>query len=99
NIILPEGRARHTLAAALLRAVVVDLGALGIAGAGDGDDHLLAGDEVLHRDLAVERHDRGPAVVAAPADDLRQLVRHDLPLPLRLRQDVAVVRDLYLDLG
>ena len=40
-------RALHALAAALLRAVQVGLGALGVAGLRDRDDHVLDRDQVL----------------------------------------------------
>ena len=49
------------LAAALLAAVQVGLGALGVAGLGDGDDDVLALDEVLVGDVAVGGDDAGPS--------------------------------------
>jgi DNA gyrase subunit A len=38
----------------VLRPVIVAAGALDVPVAGDGDDHLLFGDQVLHRHVAVE---------------------------------------------
>ena len=64
DVVLAQRRTADALAAALLRPVEVGLGALRVPGPGDRDDHVLAGDEVLHRDLAVERDDPGPALVA-----------------------------------
>jgi hypothetical protein len=55
DVVLLELAPRDALAAALLRAVEVDLRALRVAGAGDRDDHRLLGDEVLGRHVAVVR--------------------------------------------
>ena len=54
HVVGAQLRALHALAAAVLRAVVVAAGALDVAAAGDGDDHLLLGDEVFDRHVAVE---------------------------------------------
>src|SRR2546423_1109390 len=99
DVVLAQGGAGDALAAALLRAVQVGLGPLGVARTGDRDDHVLPRDEVLHRDLAVERDDLRTPLVAPLRDDLRQLLGDDLPLPLRLGQDVLELGDLNLDLG
>ena len=91
--------APHPLAAALLGAVVVGAGALGEAVAGDGDDHVLLGDQILHGHLAVEGEDRRAALVAELVDDLGQLLRDDRPLALGLVQDVAQVVHARFELG
>ena len=91
--------ALHPLAAAFLAAVQVGLGPLGVAGLGDRDDDVLAGDQVLVGHLAVGRDDAGATVVAVLVDDLLELVAHDRALALRLGQDVFQVGDLGLDLG
>ena len=61
-------------AAALLLAVGGDRQALDVAGLGDGDRHLLLGDEVLDVELALVGHDLRAAVVVVQALDLEQLV-------------------------
>ncbi len=68
-----EIHAGHADAAALLLAVGGDRDALHVAGLGDGDGHLLFGDEVFEVDLALVRHDLGAAVVVVQALDLEQL--------------------------
>ena len=98
HVVGPQRGPTHALAAATLRAVGVDPGALGVAAAGDGDDHVLLGDEVLHRHVAVEELDPGAAVVAVLVDQLGQLVGHDGPLPLGLGEDVLEVEDHRLEL-
>ena len=87
------------LAAAALRPVLVGPGALGVAAAGDGDDDLLLGDEVLDVHVAVERQDLGAPGVAELVDDLGELLGHDPALPLGRGEDVVVVGDLELERG
>ena len=99
DVVLLQPGTLHTLAAALLAAVQVGLGALGVPGLGDGDDDVLAGDQILVADVAVGGDDPGAAVVAVLVDDLGELVAHDPALPLRFRQDVFQVRDFGFDLG
>lgn len=96
DVVGPQGGPpAHALAAALLGAVLVGAGALDVAAAGDGDDHvLLGGDQVLHRHVRVEGgEDLGPTVVAVPVDDLAELLGDDLPLALRGGQDRVVLLD------
>ena len=70
DVVGAQLRALHTLAAAVLRAVVVTARALDVAVARDGDDHLLLGDEVFVGHVAVEAEDDvGAAVVAELVDD------------------------------
>ena len=99
DVVLLELRSAHALATALLGAVQVGSGPLGVAGLGDGDHHVLAGDEVLVGDVAVGRDDGRAAVVAVLLHDLVELVADDLTLTLGAGEDVLVVRDLDLDLG
>ena len=88
----------HALAAAPLRAVRVDPGALGVAATGDRDDDVLLGDEVLHRHVTVERHDLRAPVVAELPDDLGELLGDDVALATRLGEDVGEVEDHRLEL-
>ena len=89
EVVLAQLRAAHALAAAPLRPVVVRPGPLGVAAAGDGDDHLLLGDEVLDADLAVERQDRRAPLVAVLRDDLGQLLGDDVALALLATSRIA----------
>ena len=75
HVVAPQGRAAHALAAALLGAVLVGQGALGVATAGDRHDEVLVGDQVLHREVAVGRDDLGTPVVAVLLDDLARAPR------------------------
>ena len=93
DVVLTQRGPADALAAAVLGAVGVGAGALGVAGAGDRDDDVLLGDEVLHAHLAVEGHDPGAALVAVLLDDLGQLVGDDAPLALRGGDDLAQVLD------
>ena len=87
HVFAAQLRALDALAAAVLAAVVVAAGALDVAAAGDGDDHLLFGDEVFDAHVAVEaEHDLGAAVVAEPVDDLGELVADDRALALAGRR-------------
>ena len=99
HVVAAQGRAAHALAAALLGAVLVGAGPLGVAAAGDRDDEVLVGDQVLHREVAVGRDDLGTPVVAVLLDDLGELVDDDLPLARLVGEDVLEVGDLELELG
>src|SRR4029079_6917464 len=81
------------LAAAALRAVLVDARALGVSAARDRDDDLLLRDEVLHRHVAVERDDARTAFVAVLVDERAALVPDDRALTLGRGQDRVVVVD------
>src|SRR5690606_17498255 len=59
DIILLQLSTADTLATALLGAVGIDLGALGVTGGGDGDNHILPGDEVFLGDIAGGGDDLG----------------------------------------
>ena len=99
DVVAAQRRAAHALPATLLRAVGVGAGALGVAAAGDRDDELLVGDQVLHGEVAVGSHDLGPAVVAVLLHDLGQLVADDLSLPGVAGEDVLEVGDGQLEVG
>ena len=96
HVVLAQLGALDALAAAVLGAVFVGLGALNEAGVGHGDHHVLFGDQVFDVHLAGERQDLGAAVVAVLGDDLVELVADDLALAFRLGEDVDVVGDLAL---
>ena len=97
DVVPAQGRAAHALPAALLGAVLVAQGSLGVAAAGDRDDQLLVGDQVLHREVAVGRDDLGTALVAVLVDDPGELLADDLPLARLVGEDVLEVGDLELD--
>jgi hypothetical protein len=91
--------APRTPAAALLDAVEVGPGALGVTTLGDRDDHVVVGDEVLIGEVPVSGDDPGPALVTVLVDDLGELAGDDLPLPFGLGEDVLQVGDHPLGLG
>jgi uncharacterized 2Fe-2S/4Fe-4S cluster protein (DUF4445 family) len=91
DVVGPQLRALDALAAAMLGAVVVAARALDVAVAGDRDDHLLLGDEVLHRHVAVEAvQDVRATLVAELVDDARQLLGDDRALAPLVGEDVVV---------
>ena len=93
HVVLAQLGALDTLAAAVLGAVFVGLGALDEAGVRDGDHHVLFGDQILHVHLAGVRQDARAAFVAVLGHDLVEFVAHDLALALRLGQDVLIIGD------
>ncbi len=99
DVVLAQLRTADALAATLLRPVVIRPRALDVAAAGDRDDHLLLGDEVLHGHVAVEREDVCPTLVAIAGDELLELFADDVALTLRRHEDLVEVRDLALELG
>ncbi len=56
---LARGHADDAFAAAPLRAIFADVGALDQAGVGDGDDDTFVGDQVFDRDFALVGNDLG----------------------------------------
>ena len=99
DVVLAQRRALHTAAAALLRAVEVGLGALGVAAASDRDHHVLAGDEVFGAHVALVRDEPRLARVTEAPDDLAELLGDDLALALRAGQQIFEVGDLGAQLG
>ena len=62
-VLVLQAHPAQALAAAALRAVGADGQPLDVAAVGDGDDHLLLGDQVLEVDVALARDDLGAALV------------------------------------
>src|SRR3989440_4831287 len=94
------------LAAASLPTVRGDREPLDVAGVGHGDDHVLFGDQVLDRELALVGDDLGAALVAEAVRQLRQLLLEDLEAPrlgaedlLALLDELAEFLELILELG
>src|SRR4051795_1285576 len=87
DVFLPELRALHSLAAALLRPVKVGLGALRVAATCDRDDDVLFGDEVLEAHVALIGDEPAAPVVAVLRRDLAELLADDRALPLGARED------------
>ena len=79
-------------AAAVLRAERIDRNALDVAADGDRDDGLGVGDDVLDRELALERLDRRTARVGQPLLEVFGLGAHD-------REHAALAREDVLELG
>ena len=93
--ILVAGRhAGAALAAAALGPVGRERHALHVAGMRHGHHHVLAGDQVLVLDAAVEVDDLGPARGGELLADLDQLLLHDGLDAHPRAQDVEIVGDL-----
>src|SRR5438874_2564362 len=78
DVFLFRLHAGHALAAAALAAVGLDVRALDVARARDGDDHLLVGEEVLDRQLRRLGENLGAPRVAVLLFDLEQLLLDDV---------------------
>src|SRR5438067_43142 len=70
--------ARHALAPATLATIGLDVRAPDVAGARDGDDHLLVGEEAVAGELGRFGQDLGAARIAVLLFDLEQLVLDDV---------------------
>lgn len=77
GVVFAEGCAFDAFAAAFLGAVLVGVGAFGVAAGGDGDDDVVFGDEVFDGHVAVEGVDGGAAVVAVFVDDFGEFFGDD----------------------
>ena len=101
-VVVLEVGAVEAPAAAPLPLVGGDRDPLDVAGVGDGDDHVLFGDQVFDRELALVAHDLGPALVAELLHHLAHLLLEDRH-PLRLgREDALQLLDRgpdFLELG
>ncbi len=78
-----EVRAVEPPTAAALPFVGRDRDPLDVAAVGDGDDHVLFGDQILDRELALVGHDLGASVIAERLADLLHLLLENAH-PLRL---------------
>ena len=67
----------HALAAALLAAVGLHVRALDVAGARDGDHHVLVGEQVLDGEVRGLGQDLGAALVAELLLEREELVLDD----------------------
>ena len=91
NIVLLQLGTTHTLAAAFLAAVEVNLGALGITGRGQGDDDVFTGDEVFVGHISATSNELGATLIAVFFDDFSQLIADDLALALGASKNILVV--------
>ncbi len=69
------------LAAAMLGPVRRERGALDVAGVGDGDDHVLARDQVLVLEIGLALHDLGAAGDGEGVAHLAQFLADDVQHP------------------
>ena len=86
-------------AAAALLAIGRERERLDVAGLRDRDDHLLVGDQVLHRYLALGVGDVGAAFVGVGAADLGQLLLDDTEDLGLVAEDLAQLLDPLDELG
>ena len=94
EILLARLHAGAALAAAALRPIGRERHALDVAGVGDGDDHILALDQVLVLHLAFLVEDDGAARRGELVLDREQLVLDDRLDAGARAQDVEIIGDL-----
>ena len=96
EVILLGGRPARTHTAAALGAVFVEVGALDVALAADGDDHRLVGNHVLGGEVAAHVVYFGAAGVAVALLDFLQLSFDDAALQVfRLQHRLEVVNQAH----
>ena len=93
-VALARGHADDAAAAAALRAVAADVGALDERVVGEGDDDALVGDQVLDGHLALVGDDLRAALVAVLVADGAEFLLDDGEHADFLGQDVDQVGDL-----
>ena len=91
-LVLQSLTAQAAPATALL-AIGRDRGALDVTRVGDGDDHVLLGDQILARELAFIAGDLGATLVAVLVGDRLQLIADDLHAARLRREDVLHLLD------
>ena len=79
EVLILGRHAAHALAAAALGPVLGERRALDVAALGDGDDHVLALDQVLVVEVGVPVDDLGASRNGEEIPDLAEFVRDDLP--------------------
>ena len=94
HVLFLGGHARQALAAAFLRAEFGQRRALGPAGAGDGDHHILALDQVFVIHVAGPFDDLGAARDGELLFHIAQLIRNDRHHAIARAQDIQVILDL-----
>ncbi len=99
EIFLARRHAGAALAAAALGAIGGDRHALDVAAMGDGDDHVLALDQVLDVLLELEVLDRGAARSPELLFDRDQLGTHDRLALHAAVQGLQVIADLLGELA
>ncbi len=97
-VIVLQLHAAQALPAAALGAIRRDRQALDVALVGDGDDHLLLGDEVLQVDVAFAGHDLRAPLVGVALADLQQLGSDQRIDAALVAQDRAQLGDAGLQL-
>ena len=91
DIVFFQAHARDALAAALLSTIGSHGNTLDVTGMGDGDDHILVGNEVLYIEIALRRCDLGAALIAKLAGDLAHLLFNHTQNLLLMGKKVLVV--------
>src|SRR5688500_5840466 len=102
EILVLEPLTAQPAASAPLLSIRRDRRALDVARMGDGDDHVLFGNQVLDREFAFVASDLGAPLVAEPLGDFLELFAHDLH-PARTRREnlpqLLHERSHFLELG
>ena len=93
KILVLQTRATQSASTAPLLSISRDRSALDVTRMGDGDDHILFGDQILDRELAFVAGDLGSALVAVLVGDRLELVADDFHAPWLRGEDLAHVVD------
>ncbi len=99
EVVVLEVHALHPLAAALLLAVGGDGQALHVSRAGDRDDHVLLGDEVLDIEVPALGREGGLALGGELLPDFSELVLDDLQDESHVGEEFVVPDDLLAQFG
>ena len=93
GVLVLHRHAAAALAAAMLGPIGVQGDALDVAAVGDGDDHVLARDQVLVLHLAIALPDQGATRNSEPILHVDQVVANDGQDVLAVRQDGQMALD------
>ena len=100
HIVCTKRCALHALAATVLRAVVVALGALDVATAGERDNHLFFRNQVFFGHVTIEAgNNLRASLVAVLVGNLSQLIADDCALTHRVGENRLVVENQGFELG
>ena len=93
EVLFGGGRANLAAAAALLRAIERERGALDVAAVRDGDEHILFDDQIFDRELAFGLDDLGAARIGEFFFYFVEFARDQLQQFLLVGENFLVARD------